>query len=241
MATSSSWTIALGVIGANAMNLYGGMLSLLTAASSLTCVCARALGLRIAGIAAIFAAALLLSVAASSNFLANYQNFLLLLLYFFIPWTAINLTDFYFVKRGRYDMDALYEPQGATRTTVVGGPSGGVALKAMPAYVVGMLVQLPFANITWWKGWPVDCSPAPTSPGSVGLLVPGRWSATSSPVPAAGRRAVELAGLPVESRRPRNAHDRRDRWHEPSPRRPRILPLQYGAEPISKGLSIRGA
>lgn len=164
-------TIALGVIGVNAMNLYGGMLSLITAASSLTRLRPGA-GLRIVGIGVIFAAALLLSVAASSNFLANYQNFLLLLLYFFIPWTAINLTDFYLVKRGRYDVDALFDPHGVYAHDAAAWTFGGVAYKAMIAYVVGMLVQLPFANSTWWKGWAVDSLGGADIAWIVGLLVP---------------------------------------------------------------------
>ena len=102
----------------------------------------------------------------------NYQNFLLLLLYFFIPWTAINLTDFYLVKRGRYDIGALYEPHGCYGHDSSSWTYGGVALKAMAAYLIGMLVQLPFANSTWWKGWLVDSLSGADIAWIVGLVVP---------------------------------------------------------------------
>ena len=191
-------TIALGVIGVNAMNLYGGMLSLVTAASSLTRV-RPSVRLRLTGIAVIFAAALLLSVAASSNFLANYQNFLLLLLYFFIPWTAINLTDFYLVKRGRYDIDALYEPNGRYGHDPANWTYRGVAFKAMLAYAAGMLVQLPFANTTWWKGWAVDSLGGADVAWILGLLVPaGLYYLLARPSRGSVADAVGPAETPVE-------------------------------------------
>jgi len=40
--------------------------------------------------------------ASSQSFLTNFENFLLLILYLFIPWTAVNLVDYYVVRRGHY-------------------------------------------------------------------------------------------------------------------------------------------
>ena len=37
-----------------------------------------------------------------ANYLTNFNNFVLLILYFLIPWTAVNLVDYYFVRRGHY-------------------------------------------------------------------------------------------------------------------------------------------
>ena len=46
------------------------------------------------------------------NFLANFENFLLLVLYFFIPWTAVNLVDYYIVRRGHYAIAEIFKPDG---------------------------------------------------------------------------------------------------------------------------------
>ena len=127
-------TVAFGIIGVNAMNLYGGMLSLVTALSSGRSIAPSAI-LRAVLVAVIFAASILLAIVGAGNFMTNYENYLLLLLYLFIPWTAINLTDYYFVKKGSYDIDAFYDPHG-----VYGHDPGahivrGVSLPAMAASV----------------------------------------------------------------------------------------------------------
>ena len=45
-------------------------------------------------------------------FLTNFENFLLLILYLFIPWTAVNLVDYYVVRRGHYAVEEIFKPDG---------------------------------------------------------------------------------------------------------------------------------
>jgi NCS1 family nucleobase:cation symporter-1 len=33
-------------------------------------------------------------------------------MFFFVPWSAINLVDYYLVKRGRYDVQSFFTPDG---------------------------------------------------------------------------------------------------------------------------------
>lgn len=44
-----------------------------------------------------------LSIWGQGDFLDKFFNFLLLLLYFMIPWSAINIVDFYLVRKGKYN------------------------------------------------------------------------------------------------------------------------------------------
>jgi len=44
------------------------------------------------------------------------------LLFFLVPWSAINLVDYYLVKHGRYDVQSFFKPDG-----IYGGSSGGRA------------------------------------------------------------------------------------------------------------------
>jgi NCS1 family nucleobase:cation symporter-1 len=148
-------TVAFGIVGVNAMNLYGGMLSLVTALSSATNV-RPSIAIRSAFVLVIFAASMLLAIVGAGDFMTNYENFLLLLLYLFIPWTAINLTDFYFVRKGRYDIAAFFDPRGIYFDDQGTWTRYGIAWKAMLAYAIGMVVQVPFMNTTHWKGWAVD-------------------------------------------------------------------------------------
>lgn len=145
-------TIAFGIIGVNAMNLYGGMLSLATALSSATRV-RPSTALRIGFVVAIWIASILLAIVGAGNFMTNYENFLLLLLYLFIPWTAINLTDYYFVRQGRYDIDGFFNPNGIYGRDPRHAVFGGIAWLAMIAYIVGFLVEVPFINTTIYQGF----------------------------------------------------------------------------------------
>ena len=40
----------------------------------------------------------------------NFNNFLLLVLYLFVPWTAVNLVDYYIVRRGHYAIAEIFDP-----------------------------------------------------------------------------------------------------------------------------------
>ena len=46
------------------------------------------------------------------SFLTSFENFIGVLLFFFVPCSAINLVDYYLVKRGRYDVQSFFKPDG---------------------------------------------------------------------------------------------------------------------------------
>jgi nucleobase:cation symporter-1, NCS1 family len=163
-------TVAFGIIGVNAMNLYGGMLSLVTALSSGRSIAPSAI-LRAVLVAVIFAASILLAIVGAGNFMTNYENYLLLLLYLFIPWTAINLTDYYFVKKGSYDIDAFYDPHGIYGHDPATHIVAGVSLPAMAAYIVGFCVQLPFMSTTIYQGFMVPHLGGADISWIIGLIV----------------------------------------------------------------------
>ena len=52
------------------------------------------------------------ALLASADFLNNFKNFVLLLLAVFVPWSAVNLVDYYLVSKEKVDIPALYDPQG---------------------------------------------------------------------------------------------------------------------------------
>ena len=84
-----------------------------------------------------------MGLAASSNFITNFENFILFLAYFLIPWTAINLADFYLVRHGRYDVAAIFDPNGIY---------GKVNWRAIGAYLVAIAVEVPFMSTTFYTG-----------------------------------------------------------------------------------------
>lgn len=171
VSTAVLLTLTFGAIGINAMNLYGSQLSIITALSSLYSPRTGA-GLRIAMILLTAATGFALAIGMSADFLANFQNFLMLLVYTFIPWTAINLTDYYLVRRGQYDLAGFFDRNGVYGRDPASWTYGGLNFKAMLAYVVGVLVQVPFINATYWKGWAVDALGGADVSYVFGLLVP---------------------------------------------------------------------
>jgi nucleobase:cation symporter-1, NCS1 family len=83
------------------------------------------------------------AIAATSSFLASFQNFILFLAYFMIPWTAINLTDFYFVRKEKYDMDSIFRADGIY---------GRFNMRTIATYVIAVLVEIPFMSTTFYTG-----------------------------------------------------------------------------------------
>ncbi|HEY9241208.1 MAG TPA: cytosine permease [Streptosporangiaceae bacterium] len=135
---------ALGIMDTNAINLYGGVLCSITTGQTFA---RRWLpGARVRAIlsVAIVALALVLAIGLQANFLTNYTNFILLLLYVLIPWTAINLVDYYLIRHGNYDVAAFFDPSG--------GPYGRVGWVGISTYLIGILVEIPFMSTTLYTG-----------------------------------------------------------------------------------------
>lgn len=125
-----------------AINMYCGSLSAITMADSVRRVVPR-VSIRAITLGIVGAASLAVSMVASQNFLNNYNNFLTILLYFLIPWTAVNLVDFYFVRRERYAVTEIFKPRGIY---------GNWQWRGLLAYVVGFAAMVPFFSTPIFTG-----------------------------------------------------------------------------------------
>ena len=84
------------------------------------------------------------ALAATKNFLGNFNNFLLLILYLFVPWTAVNLVDYYIVRRGHYAIAEIFNPHGIY---------GRWGWRGILAYVIGFAAMVPFFDVgTLYEG-----------------------------------------------------------------------------------------
>jgi nucleobase:cation symporter-1, NCS1 family len=133
-----------GLAAASAMNLYCGALSMLTIGQTLlprwspgsrarTCCALILSGLSLLG-----------ALLGRNSFLANYTDFILLLLYVLVPWTAINLVDYYLLRHGQYDVASFLRQDG--------GIYGRVNVTAVVCYCIGILVQVPFIATPLFTG-----------------------------------------------------------------------------------------
>lgn len=128
---------ALGLVSVTALNMYGGSLTLISAIDSFKRV-RPTLGVRLLTIGLTAALSLIGALSATANFLANFNNFLLLVLYLFIPWTAVNLMDYYVVRRGHYAIAEIFKPNGIY---------GRWGWHGIIAYLVGFAVMIPFFSV----------------------------------------------------------------------------------------------
>ena len=132
----------LGLISVTALNMYGGSLTLISAIDSFKKV-RPTLTVRVVTVAVTAAISLVFAITASSSFLNSFENFLLLVLYLFIPWTAVNLVDYFLVRRGHYAIAEIFNPRGVY---------GRWGWRGIVSYLVGFTAMVPFFSTGLYAG-----------------------------------------------------------------------------------------
>jgi len=99
---------------------------------------ARLVSLVIAGVGSIGIAML-----ASRDFVNRFGDLLAVLLYLFTPWTAINLVDFYWVRKCRYSVREIFNPNGIY---------GRWSWRGLLAYGCGFAAMIPFFSTGIYVG-----------------------------------------------------------------------------------------
>lgn len=116
------------------LNAYSGMLTVVTALNSLFDVRPTP-RLRVVAILLVTAAAVGATFAITANAIALLFATLTIMLYLLVPWTSVNLADYFFVRRGQYAITDLFQ---------IDGIYGAWNTRGLTAYVVGFLATLPF-------------------------------------------------------------------------------------------------
>ncbi|MER7201483.1 cytosine permease [Streptomyces sp. CB01635] len=157
------FVIALGKLTINVLNTYGGFMSMVTSVSGFRGQKVLSQGARAAYIALIMIAGTAVALVGKDSFLSSFKDFLLFLLTFFTPWSAINLVDYYLISKERYDIPALSDPHGRY---------GAWRWDALTVYAVGLLAQLPFLATHFYTGPLVEPLGGADVSWIVGLVVP---------------------------------------------------------------------
>jgi NCS1 family nucleobase:cation symporter-1 len=132
----------LGLVTITALNFYGASLTLLSVADTckpLECTAAK----RLVSILAAAVTATVLALGSSSNFIDRFSDLLAVLLYLFTPWTAINLVDFYVLRKGHYSIREIFNPNGMY---------GRWNWRGLLAYGVGFVVMIPCFSTGLYTG-----------------------------------------------------------------------------------------
>ncbi|MFF0225334.1 purine-cytosine permease family protein [Streptomyces sp. NPDC004629] len=146
---------SLGIAATNSMNLYCGVLSTLTVGQTFAPAWSPGRVVRAVTATVLFLLSLIAALAGQNNFMANWLNFITLLMTVLVPWTAINLVDYYLLRHGDYDVESFFRADG--------GIYGRVNVPAVCCYIIGAVIQLPFVSTTMYTG------PAATAMGGVDL------------------------------------------------------------------------
>jgi nucleobase:cation symporter-1, NCS1 family len=128
--------LLLGTVAAVTVYLYSSVLTGLAIGS-------RNGGTAPAPVVRAIGAAVIMSVTGyaasgiSARLLIDITNLAAPLMYLVIPWSAINLADYYLVRRGRYDVRLFFS---------AGGRNRDVNWRAMLAFLAGLAAEVPFAD-----------------------------------------------------------------------------------------------
>ncbi|HHT7538274.1 TPA: purine-cytosine permease family protein [Raoultella planticola] len=143
MAMVIYFAICFGKITFTTLNAYGSFMSLSTIVSGFRRQAALSKRARILFVVLMVAISCVIALLSEPAFLKNFTHFLLFLLAFFVPWSAIGLTDYYLISAGAVDIPALSDPQQRY---------GYWNLYAIAVYIAGVLIQLPFIENPLYHG-----------------------------------------------------------------------------------------
>jgi nucleobase:cation symporter-1, NCS1 family len=160
---SGSWALvvmAFSLVNAGTFNAYTGGFQVLAAGNMWRRFKSVSVMVRLIPFLCVMAVGVAVALLGYRSFVANLTNFLGVLLVLFIPWSAVNLADYFIIRRARYDVAAFFLP---------GGTYGNVAWPGLLAFAAGLAAEWPFvsqpdytgplvkdlggADVSWLVGW----------------------------------------------------------------------------------------
>lgn len=134
--------LSLGVLVINSLNIYGAGIIVLSIASNFWSF--RTTGrLRIITYTMIGIVIAMAATIGAGNFMTYFQVYLEFVLFFIIPWSVINLVDFYILKRRNYTHKDFHQKNGAF---------GKLNYTGISIYLIVILGQIPFINTEIYQG-----------------------------------------------------------------------------------------
>jgi nucleobase:cation symporter-1, NCS1 family len=160
---SGKWALiimALSLVNACTFNAYTGAFQILAVGNMWHRFKSVSVVVRLIPFLCVMAVGMLVALLGYKHFVNNLSNFLDVLLVIFIPWSAVNLTDYFVIRRARYDVGSFFVPDGVY---------GKVSWRGLLAYAIGLGAEWPFvsqpdyvgplvsklggADISWIVGW----------------------------------------------------------------------------------------
>ncbi|NDK88604.1 NCS1 family transporter [Gordonia desulfuricans] len=134
----------LGAIDAAVINLYGPALCTLTFIQTFRPTWSPGAAARNTVATITAGIAFVVALFFADNFLVNYSSFIHFLMCLLIPWSVVNLVDYYLISKGHYDVASFSDANAGY---------GKYNIPALVTYVVGFVVQMPFMSGAFYTGW----------------------------------------------------------------------------------------
>jgi NCS1 family nucleobase:cation symporter-1 len=135
--------ILLGVIVFNVLCLYSGYMSSVAIFSSMRGSTSIQPGTKLAIMSVIAAVGTVIAISTQHDFYSFFGDILIAQVYVLVPWTAINLMDFYVVRKGHYRISDVFDPDGIY---------GRFNVPTIVVFVVSILAQVPFMSLNVYQG-----------------------------------------------------------------------------------------
>jgi NCS1 family nucleobase:cation symporter-1 len=189
---------ATSLLATMGMNAYGGMLTVLTGIDSFRKVTTNR-AWRAATVIALAVIWYVIGLALSGgSAVSAVLNSLTLMLYLLVPWTALNLVDFFFVRRGHYAITDIFR---------VDGVYGAWNWRGLLAYALGFAAEIPFmvlfpiAGFSYTGPVPAHLTNGVDYSWIVGLVVSGLvyWALSRSLDRSAEQAAIEASDRQLEA------------------------------------------
>ncbi len=129
--------LTLSLINSDTLNAYTGAFQVLALGNMWRRFKSVSVMLRVVPFLCVMAVGVLIALLGYKHFVSNLSNFLDVLLVIFIPWSAVNLTDYFLVRRGNYDVTAFFIPDGVY---------GKISWRGLVAYAAGLAAEWPFVS-----------------------------------------------------------------------------------------------
>ncbi|VVN89914.1 purine-cytosine permease family protein [Pseudomonas fluorescens] len=136
--------VVLGVLEINSLNLYSAYMSAMTIISGMHGMkrISRKTKFIVMGLSA--TAATLIAVATQYDFNAYFADILIAQVYFLVPWSAINLADYYLVRKGKYVVADMYDGKGIY---------GKYNVSTMIIFLIGVASTIPFMDMSFYHSY----------------------------------------------------------------------------------------
>ncbi len=135
--------IVFNLIQVNVMTLYSGYMSATTAITGLRGMTRVSLSFKLVAMVALMLLATGIGMLTRDSFSVYFSDFLALMLCALIPWSAINLTDYYFVRKGRYSIDQMF---------LTDGIYSPFRWPVLSVYLFSIILQIPFMSLSFYVG-----------------------------------------------------------------------------------------